>query len=171
MMTPLPQGKAKLYSARSLSWPVWLFAIPWIVAHHAPLSMRFFQARILQWVTIPFSRGTSQPRDWTRVSCESYIGKRNLCHLGMLSISQGHGVVELQGLPWIFMFPSWDCSTSISSRLVPSLAPSHTQFPFCEFLTYRAELPDLANKNTACHLNITRDILVRKSYHLSEIQV
>ena len=28
-----------------------------------------FQARILEWVAIYFSRGTSQPRDQTRVSC------------------------------------------------------------------------------------------------------
>ena len=27
------------------------------------------QARILEWVAISFSRGSSQPRDWTRVSC------------------------------------------------------------------------------------------------------
>ena len=27
------------------------------------------QARILEWVAIPFSRGSSQPRDWTQVSC------------------------------------------------------------------------------------------------------
>ena len=27
------------------------------------------QARILQWVAIPFSRGSSQPRDWTQDSC------------------------------------------------------------------------------------------------------
>ena len=27
------------------------------------------QARILVWVTIPFSRGSSRPRDQTRVSC------------------------------------------------------------------------------------------------------
>ena len=26
------------------------------------------QARILEWVTIPFSRGSSQPRDWTQIS-------------------------------------------------------------------------------------------------------
>ena len=26
------------------------------------------QVRILKWVAIPFSRGSSQPRDWTRVS-------------------------------------------------------------------------------------------------------
>ena len=28
-----------------------------------------FQARILEWVAIPFSKGSSQPRDWTCVSC------------------------------------------------------------------------------------------------------
>ena len=27
------------------------------------------QARILKWVPIPFSRGSSQPRDWTQFSC------------------------------------------------------------------------------------------------------
>ena len=27
------------------------------------------QARILEWVAISFSRGSSQPRDWTLVSC------------------------------------------------------------------------------------------------------
>ena len=33
------------------------------------------QARILEWVTIPFSRGSSQPRDQTQVSC---IGRQIL---------------------------------------------------------------------------------------------
>ena len=32
------------------------------------------QARILEWVAISFSRGSSQPRDWTRVSC--FAGRR-----------------------------------------------------------------------------------------------
>ena len=27
------------------------------------------QARILEWIAIPFSRGSSQPKDWTRASC------------------------------------------------------------------------------------------------------
>ena len=31
------------------------------------------QARILQWVAISFSRGSSLPRDWTHVSCISCI--------------------------------------------------------------------------------------------------
>ena len=32
-------------------------------------SVRILQARILEWVAIPFSRGSSQPRDQTQVSC------------------------------------------------------------------------------------------------------
>ena len=37
------------------------------------------QARILEWVVISFSRGSSGPRDWTHVSC---IGRQILYHWG-----------------------------------------------------------------------------------------
>ena len=33
---------------------VQLFATPWTVAYQAPLSMGILQARILEWVAIPF---------------------------------------------------------------------------------------------------------------------
>ena len=46
-----------------------------------------FQARILEWVAIFFSRGSSQSRDWTQVSCTagtlyplSHQGSLNLFH-------------------------------------------------------------------------------------------
>ena len=35
-----------------------------------------FKARILEWVTISFSRGSSRPRDRTCVSCVSCTGRR-----------------------------------------------------------------------------------------------
>ena len=38
------------------------------------------QPRILEWVAISFSRGSSWPRDWTHISCISYIGKQILYH-------------------------------------------------------------------------------------------
>ena len=41
---------------------------PWTTAHQAPPSMRIHQARILEWVAMPSSRGSSQPRDGTQVS-------------------------------------------------------------------------------------------------------
>ena len=40
-----------------------LFVTPWSVARQALLSMGFPQPRILEWVAISFSRGSSQPRD------------------------------------------------------------------------------------------------------------
>ena len=46
-----------------------LFATPWTVACQAPPSIGFFQAKILEWVAISFSRGSSWPRDWTWDSC------------------------------------------------------------------------------------------------------
>ena len=47
---------------------------PWTVAYQALLSMGFFQARVLEWVAISFSRGSSQPRDQTQVSL--IVGRR-----------------------------------------------------------------------------------------------
>ena len=57
----------KLLSEKSLS-RVRLFATPWTVAHQAPLSMKF--SRQEYWSGLPFSRGSSRPRDQT---CVSYI--------------------------------------------------------------------------------------------------
>ena len=42
---------------------------PMDCTHQAPLSMGILQARILEWVAIPSSRGSSQPRDQSRFSC------------------------------------------------------------------------------------------------------
>ena len=41
---------------------------PWTIVLQALLSIGIFQARILEWVTIPFSRGSSWPKDQTWVS-------------------------------------------------------------------------------------------------------
>ena len=48
---------------------VQLFATPQNVAHQAPLSMGILQTRVLEWGAISFSRGSSQPRNQTPVSC------------------------------------------------------------------------------------------------------
>ena len=50
---------------------------PWTVACQAPLSMGFSRAKILEWVAISSSRGSSWPRDWTCISC---VGKWILYH-------------------------------------------------------------------------------------------
>ena len=65
-----------LVCGQSLSW-VQLFATTWTVA--LPVSVYgIFQARILEWVAISSSKGSSPPRDLTHVSCVSCIG-RQIC--------------------------------------------------------------------------------------------
>ena len=56
---------------------IWLLVTPWTVARQASLSMGFLQARILKWVSMLSSRGSSQPRNWT---CVSFIGRWILYH-------------------------------------------------------------------------------------------
>ena len=54
-----------------LSWllsHVQLFATSLTVACQAHLPMGILQARILEWVAMPSSKGSSQPRDRTQVS-------------------------------------------------------------------------------------------------------
>ena len=36
---------------------------PMTAAHQVPLSLEILQARILEWVAMPSSRGSSQPKD------------------------------------------------------------------------------------------------------------
>ena len=46
---------------------------PWTAAHRTPLFMESLQATVLEWVALPFSRGSSRPRDQTCVSRVSFI--------------------------------------------------------------------------------------------------
>ena len=46
-----------------------------------------FQARILEWVAISYSRGSSQPRDRTHVSCISCISRQILLRLHHWGVS------------------------------------------------------------------------------------
>ena len=47
---------------------VQFFVTPGTVAQQPLLSRGILQARIVEWVTMPSSRGSSQARDQTRVS-------------------------------------------------------------------------------------------------------
>ena len=73
---------------------VLLSAIPWTIAHQAPLSMWIHQARIPEWVVMPSSRESSQPRDRTQVSliaggffhCLSHQGSPACVNISFLSV-------------------------------------------------------------------------------------
>ena len=63
----------------------------WTVAHQAPLSMGILQARILEWVAMSSSRGSSQSRDRTQVSkwqADSLLSKTPLKTLVDLKLTR-----------------------------------------------------------------------------------
>ena len=66
-----PKVKVKLLSH------IWLFVTPWTIAYQSGNPHGILQARILEWVAISFSRGSSRPRDQTRVSCVSCTGRQD----------------------------------------------------------------------------------------------
>ena len=99
---------------------------PWTIANQATLSLGILQARILEWVVMPSSRGSSQPRNKTCISCiagrfitiwatrESlYASKESEsevpqscptlcdpmdCSLPGFSV---HGILQARGLKWV----------------------------------------------------------------------
>ena len=70
---------------------VQLCVTPWTVARQAPLSMGILQGRVLQWVAMPSSRGSSQPRSPT-LQADSLPseppGKRENTGVGSLPLLQ-----------------------------------------------------------------------------------
>ena len=86
------QGKWKSLSC------VWLFATPWTIVCQAPLLMGIFQAKLLEWIAMPSSRGSSQARDWTQVS-----------HIAVDSLP-----FEPPGIPWILEWVAYPFSMESS---------------------------------------------------------
>ena len=58
-----------LHESESVSHSVMTDSLqPYGLYPPGPYVHGILQARIMEWVAIPFSRGSSQPRDWTQVS-------------------------------------------------------------------------------------------------------
>ena len=91
-----------------------------------PLSSvrEIFQARVLEWVAISFSRGSSRLRDWTRVSCtvdrcftsESPGKSRTHIHVYIMS---GECVISLVLSHHIKNLKPSDRPSALSSRTDP----------------------------------------------------
>ena len=74
------------------------FETPWTVAIQDPSVHGISQARILKWVSISFSRGSSRPSNQTRIC---YIGRRILyCCEVVKSLS----CVRLFATPWTVVY-------------------------------------------------------------------
>ena len=103
-------GLQKIKSKWKLLSCVWLFATPWNIQ-----SMEF--CRILEWIA--FSRGSSQPRDWTQVSCiaGSWASRKIKVNLKKW---QGQGLLVLFLLKAFFItFVTKVCNYYLLSNLLP----------------------------------------------------
>ena len=67
--------------------------------------MGFFQAKILKWAAISFSRGSSQPKDWTHLSCLAGRFFAQSCLWDPMDCkppgSPVHGILQARILEWI----------------------------------------------------------------------
>ena len=122
---------------------VQFFATLWTVAHQAPLR-GILQAKILEWVDTPSSRGSSRPRDWICVSFLFCIGRQILYRCSTCeALSQTYPSIKGTFLP---PFPELLPQPLNSAGLVCS---SHSVSPFrlpspLTSLRFRRSHPSLA---------------------------
>ena len=92
------------------------------------------QARILEWVAMLFSRGSSQPRDRAQVSCIFWVGKRVLYHQHHLESLLNNSILWCIWYSWpkipFFLWPHPSLVFTPSSLTTHSL----TQKTFLEHL-------------------------------------
>ena len=96
------------------------------------------QTRILKWVAISFSRGTSRPRDWTQISCIQFSAVQSLSHVqfiatpwtaacqASLSITNSWSLLRLMSTE--SMMPSNHLILCHPLLLLPSIFPSTRVF-------------------------------------------
>ena len=118
---------------------VQFFVIPWTLAHQTALSIiQYYPARILEWVAISSSRGSSGPTDQTHVSCGFCIGRQILFHWARLGspniILNGGQTQRHTKLSWTFI--SQNCSFPIS--VLHSI----------RWLNHRCHFPSISHFNT-----------------------
>ena len=83
-------NKQQLFSKLSEIILSGMLSCVWLFCNHVDCSLPgssvhgMFQARILEWVAISYSRGCSQPRDRNGISCFSCIGRQILLPLSHL---------------------------------------------------------------------------------------
>ena len=75
------------------------------------------QARILGWVAISFSRGSSQPRDWTCISCITCTGRQILYHWALWKAQSNISGVLLRKVRDIHDMLTWTAMRWNSRRV------------------------------------------------------
>ena len=115
-----------------------LFAVPWTVACQAPLSMGILQVRILEWVAMPSSRGSSQSRDQTQAThtvggfFTVWATREDQVNTGVCSLSLLQGIVPIQESNWGLLHCRqilYQLSYQESLSIVPTI------YTACRFIT------------------------------------
>ena len=94
---------------------------------HRDYTVRgILQARILEWVDFPFSRGSSQPRDWTRVShiAGGFCTGLKTSALLLMSIDW-RAELWSAALIWLLPQPLPDWTDPLSLGTAAPLTPPH----------------------------------------------
>ena len=136
-----------MQSAVCCAWSlscVWLFATLWTVAHQAPLSMGILQARILEWVSMLSSRGSSQPRNWTQVSCIAGGFFYHLSHQGSPRI------LEWVAYPFSRGFAQPRNRTGVTAFQVDSLPAELLGKPTCRVCHVKYQAEWVTSWNQVC---------------------
>ena len=100
-----------------------------------------FQARILEWIAFPFSRRSSQPRDWTQVSCiagrfwatrEAYTYTPSLLGFLALQVTIVHwvGLYELYSMLKQVTYSMLSTNSVYVSRPISRVLPPPPPLPF-----------------------------------------
>ena len=105
--------------------PCWLFGDPMDCS--LPGSSGIFQARILEWAAISSSRGSSQPRGQTHISCIPCTGRQILYHWANMEaypIPKASGTFSAIKATHMLATtsPQW-FPTIVSSQKTPNSAP------------------------------------------------
>ena len=118
-----------------------------------------FQARILDWIAISYSRGSSWPRNWTHCSCVCHIGRQillSLHHLGRPCICI-HTSITISLFILFYVISKRDIQSSVViyqtiNKEFPNIWVSVFTFPFPKDheLTSWFAFPTLILKNFYC---------------------
>ena len=86
------------------------------------------QARILEWVAMSSPRGSSQPRNWTRVSFISCIGRQILYHSSHLGRPLNVPITSSLSTSAPSLLAAWECHSALGPHpraLTPWLIAPH----------------------------------------------
>ena len=89
-----------------------------------------FQVRILEWVAMPSSRGSSWPMDWTHISCISYFGRWILYHWATWEAHRILVLSELTLRNFTFIILAYSQYTSRCTSLLVFYTSFWDYFPF-----------------------------------------